>query len=493
MAEREGGLSAAERAGERAAKNTTVRAAGEIVGKLATFVLFAVLARAVGPADVGIYVFAFAFLQIAMVPIALGSDSYLLRQVAKNRASIDDLFTNVLALKLALAVPVLTAALLLVSLLGYDMEARATVYVLTAGLLFDLLAKSFHSVFNAVERSDLLTATVVAQRVVAALLGIAVLAAGYGVVVVSATYTLGAAVHLGLAVFLMQRSLGLPRVSVTWRRWRSLATTSFPFAVQDVFTVLLFRLDAVLLSLLAAEAAVGRYGAAYRLLDSTLFVSWALNGAFAAMYAYLGPDTEPTVQSVFQRSVKLALVVLVPAAVAFGVLAEPLCRLLFGAAFEDAGDPLRLLAPVVVLLCVVTLSTSLIISRRSPRTMLPVTAAMVAVNVGLNLLLIPLHADSGAAAAMLVTEAVFAVVVMRLAAKSVGGIDWTSMLASPLLAGAAMTASMLLLRGSFAAAFAVGAAVYVVAFVLVERRLCPKDFRFVEDMLKRQLRSRFVT
>ena len=89
-------------------------------------------------------------------------------------------------------------------------------------------------------------------------------------------------------------------------------TTSAPFAVQDVFGALLFRLDAVILSLMATEAAVGRYGAAYRLLESTLFISWALNGAFVAMYAYLGRDTEPTVGAVFQRSVKAALVLLVP-------------------------------------------------------------------------------------------------------------------------------------------------------------------------------------
>ena len=488
MAEREGGLSAAERAGERAAKNTTVRAAGEIVGKLATFVLFAVLARTLGQADFGVFVFALAFLGMAMIPIALGCDSYFLRRVSKDRSSIDELFFNILALKLSLAVPVLALTFLAMNLLGYDDQTRATVYVLSAGLLLDLLAKTFHGVFTATERSELLAATLVVQRVATAALGLAALAAGYGVVTVAATYSIGAVFHLLLSAVFLARATGLPRWSVARQSWPGLAGAGLPYAVQDVFTVLLFKLDIVILSLMATEAAVGRYGAAYRLLESTLFVTWALNGAFVAMYAYLGRDTEPTIQAVFQRSVKLALAVLVPCAVAFGVMAEPISRLVFGAEFEAAAGALRLLSPVVVLLCVITLCTSLIVSRRNPREMVRITASMVAVNVGLNVLLIPRYADEGAAAAMLVTELLFVAVVLATAARTVGGLRWTSMAAAPLIAGAAMAIPMVLLIDSVAPALVAGLVVYAGGLILLERLISPSDLRFVGDMVKRRLR-----
>ena len=61
MAEDPPQLSPSERAGERAALNTVTRAVGEIVGKLASLVLFAALARKVGESDLGVYVFAFAW------------------------------------------------------------------------------------------------------------------------------------------------------------------------------------------------------------------------------------------------------------------------------------------------------------------------------------------------------------------------------------------------------------------------------------------------
>jgi O-antigen/teichoic acid export membrane protein len=479
--------SAGERAAERVAKNATVRAAGEIIGKLSTFLVFAVLAREAGQEGLGAFVFALAFLGLGMVPIALGCDSYLLREVAKDRTAADRLFFNVLALKLALAVPVLGLCFAGVSLLGYDGRTRETVYVLSIGLLLDLLGKSLHGMFNASERGDLLAISLVAQRVLTAALALTALAAGYGVVTVAALYSVGAAFGVAVGAVLLRRRIGLPLPSVEPRRWRRLAATSFPFAVQDVFNAMLFKLDAVILSLMAAEAAVGRYGAAYRLLEATMFIGWALNGAFVAMFAYLGRDSEPSVGSVFQRSIKLGLVILVPCAVTMGVLAEPICRIAFGSDFEAAAEPLRLLSPVVVGLCLVMLSSSLIVSRRHPGIVVRVTAVMVAVNVALNVALIPSLEDSGAALAMLITEAVFVVVVTLLAAREVGGLRWGSMVSAPLLAGLAMTGAMVLLADLPLVALAAGVAVYAGAFVVLERAINPSDLDFMAGLLKRRL------
>jgi len=490
MAERGDQLSAGHRAGARAAKNTGVRAAGEIVGKLSTFALFAVLARAVGESGLGAFVFALALLGIVMMPIGLGSDPYLLREVAKDRAAVGRLFFDVLGLKLALVVPVLALTFAALALLDYDPRTRDTVYLLSIGLFLDLLSKTFHGVFNGSERGDLLTATLIAQRVFTAGVGIAALAAGYGVVTVAGVYSVGSAIGLVLCATLMARSIGLPPRTLSPGRWRGLAQHTLPYGVQDVFGVLLFRLDAVILSLLATEAAVGRYGAAYRLLESTLFVSWALNGAFAAMYAKLGRDTVPSIRSVFQRSVKLALVVLVPAAVVMAVLAEPIMRLLFGAEFGDAAGPLRLLAPIVVMLCIVTLSSSLIISRAGPRAIVRISAAMVALNVVLNLVLIPRFDASGAAAAMLVTELAFAGFAMRVATREVGGIDWRSMLAATVAAGGAMLPVMLLLQGVPVLSAAAGIAVYATVFLLLERSISPGDLDFARTLVRRRLRPR---
>lgn len=479
------GPSPAERAGARAARNTAARAGAEIVGKLAALVLFAVLARKVGETGLGAFVFAFAFLQIATVPIDLGYDRYLIKRVATERGDAPGLLWNIVALKLAWALPVGAIAVPVLFATGADAQSREVVYALAGGMLLDSIARTVFGVFSALERSELLAVSLVVQRVLAAGLGLAALAAGHGVVTVAGAYTVGAAVGLLLGFVLLGRVLGPLRPGLDRGGWRQLTRSSRPFAVQDVFSVMLFKVDAVILSILATTAAVGRYGAAYRLFESTLFVSMSMSGAFSPMYTYLGPQTQPSIRAVFQRSVKLAVAVLMPVSVAFGVLAGPLVRAVFGPKFGEAADLLRILSPSVVLLGVITLAASLFVSRHDPRGMVRVTALMALLNVVLNLVLIPWLEDTGAAIAMTVTEALYCVVSLRMAVRAAGGADWVSMLASPLVAGAACAVPMALLDDRLALALVAGGVVYVAVFVLIERAIAPADLKFAGGLLRR--------
>jgi O-antigen/teichoic acid export membrane protein len=237
---------------------------------------------------------------------------------------------------------------------------------------------------------------------------------------------------------------------------------------------------------------VGRYGAAYRLLESTFFLTVAIAGAFAAMFTYLSHDTEPTIRAAFQRSIKLSLAVMVPLAVGFAVLAEPFAQLIYGREFASAAPALRLLAPAVVLISLVYLSSSLIVSRGSPTTMVAAVGGMVTLNVCLNLVLIPQYSDRGAAIAMLATEVVAAPVVLAIAARRAGGVNWKSVLAGPVLAGAAMSAPMLVLEGNPAAAVGAGGVVYFVVLLALERLISPMDLAFVGNMVRRRLPSRLA-
>jgi O-antigen/teichoic acid export membrane protein len=481
-------LSEAERAGDRVAKNTLLRAAGEILGKLASLLLFAVLAREVGVSDVGAFVFAFAWVQVAMMPIGLGFERYILRTIARDRSQVDELFFNVLYLKVLRSLPVAALSFTAIGLLGYDAQTRTAVYVLTLGQLLDSMARTLFAVFNAFERGSLIAATVVVQRYLAAGMGLVALAAGGGVVSVCVTFTVGTGIGLAWGLVLMRRSIGIPRLALPADARRQLRRMSRGYGVQDILGILLARLDAVMLSLLASQAAVGRYGAAYRLLESTFFLTSAINGAFAAMFAYLGRDTDPTVGAVFARSIKLGLSALVPCAVAFGVLAEPLSRAFFGAQLEGAAGPLRLLAPAVVMLGLVTLSSSLLLGRREPALLVRIAAVAVGVNIALNLVFIPLWQEQGAAAAMLVTGALFAAILLAYAIREVGVARLGAMWSGPLAAGAAMAAVMWPLSDNLLAAVPAGAAVYLGVLFAVERALNPVDIEFVFSMLRRRLR-----
>ena len=379
--------------------------------------------------------------------------------------------------------PILAIVAVVLAVAGYDDQTQQVVWILAIGFVFDAVANTIYSRLPGLraQRADRGRGRRRARSPRAAA-GLAVLALGYGVVAVAVTYSACAALGLAMASVLLVRRIGLPRRSVSTRGWLRLTTVSLPFGLQDVFSVMLFKLDTVILSLMATAAAVGRYGGAYRLLESSLFITYALDRRLRARCTPTSSaDSEPTVGAAFERSLKLALVGLVPIAAVFGVLAEPICRLLFGAGLEDAAEPLRFLAPVVVLIGVVTLASSLVVSRRNPMVMVWSTAAIVVVNVVLNVALIPSWDETGAAVAMLVERGRFLCVVVPLAARTVGGVRWLPTITGPLLAGAVMVPLLFLLDGvPLARRRRSARSPTCWSCVLVERLVAPRDVELVD-------------
>ncbi len=477
--------------GERAVTNTLYRSSGEIIGRLASLALFAEVARKLGETGLGAFVFAVAYLGFVMVAVDLGLDRYILRAIARERSSANHLFFNAIVLKLVLAVPLFTLSLVGLHLVGYNARAQATCLALTVGVLSDSIARTQAAIFSAHERGGPPSIADAFQRICSAGLGIAALQAGYGVVAVALSYSAGSLLGVVAGFALLHRTIGVPARTISHHRWRSLTAASIPFAAQDTFSILLARMDTLILAVIATQAAVGRYGAAYRLFESTFFITYALAGSFSAMYTYLELQGDPPLRFVFQRSLKLALVLLMPLSVAFLVLASPICRLIYGDSFA-ATAPLRILGPGVVLMGIVTLCISLLVSRENPRRMVPLTAAMAGLNVALNLILIPLYGDIGAAAAMLATVAIYAVWVMHRADRAVGGISLSMMFAGGIAAGLAMTVVSWPLHDSLLAALAVGVTAYLAVLILVERLINPLDVRFAVSMVRRRLPKRLI-
>jgi O-antigen/teichoic acid export membrane protein len=470
--------------------NTIYRGVAEIVGRMASLLLFAVAARTVGQAGLGAFVFGIAFVQLVMLPVNLGLDRYLLRVTALEHQAADRLFFNVLALKLVIAAPAFAVALLALHFASYNHLAQALAWSLVPGTMADSTARSQLAVFSAHERAGPPAIADAFQRVCSAALGILGLKLGYGAIVVGISYSAGSVIGVIAGFVLLARTVGVPARRVSRRVWRALAAASIQFGVQDFFAAMLARVDTLMLSLIATQAAVGRYGAAYRLFESTFLVAIALAGAFSAMYTYLDRHTSPPLGIMFERSLKLGFVSLMPVAVAFTALGAPICRLIYGPSFATAGVPLQILGPGVVLYCVVDLTVSLRLAREDPGRMVPLAAAMAAINIALNLILIPRYGDGGAAAAMVFTLAVYSITMGAAANRVVGGLHWVRTCAGPVCAAAAMAGVTLALRGSVWTTLGAGLAVYLGTLVVIERLVSPVDVASATQMLRRLLPTR---
>jgi O-antigen/teichoic acid export membrane protein len=465
--------------------NTTYRFVADLGAKVASVALYVVIARKLGDAQFGVFTFGLAVATMSMALSDFGQDRILTREVARDHERVHGYFANTLALKLVLGLPALALAAAVLVFAGAEDETVVVMVLLGLGVLAELLMATCFATYQSYERLAFIPVALLTQRWATAIGGIAAVLLGAGLIAVSAIYFAGSLLSLGLSIGLLFHYIVRPRLRLSTRKWWSLMRVAFPIGLAGIFSVILFRIDSAMLAAFESNSVVGDYGAAYRLFESTLFLSWSVGAAVYPVFSRLRPDSEPPVAFVFQQSLKLLIAVTLPLAVGAAVLSEPVIDLLYGSDFEDASTALALLAPAIALFPVSYVAGYLLVSQDRPRAMTIVYGLVAAENVLLNFVLIPSFSLDGAALGTSISQLLVAIGLLAFA-RPFGSVAWKRVLAGPCVAGALAAAAMLALHDEFALAVAAGAIVYLGALVGFERAVFPDDAREVLGFLRRK-------
>ena len=473
----------------RIAWGTMFRAVGEAVAKIASVLLYVVLARELGEAVFGDFIFGLSIAGVVLTMAAFGTDDLIAREVAKDPVRVHRLYADTLALKILLGgVGMLVIwAILLIG--DYSAETQVAVLVLSLAVWIEVLTKTVQAVMQGHEQMQYIAASLIVQRGVTAVVGIFVLLAGGDLIDVSLVIAGGAVVGFLAAVFWLYRYVLRPRHDIDRARWMPLIKAGIPLGLAGIVYAVMLKLDATLLSFLKGgdNTEVGQYGAAFRLIEATMFISWAFGGAVLPWFSRHVPGGWISLGRGYALGLKAMVAMLVPIAVVFGVLAEPIIELLYGDEFEGAILPLRLLAVMTALYGFNTYISVLMIARDQPGAFTRPAAIVLAQNVVFNFILIPPYGATGAAINAVISGILLAVLCTRAATRLTGTISMVRALLSSTLAAAAM-AGVLLLGGAtlFIPLLIAAGLVYVAVFLAVERAAYRDDFQLYVDLVKRR-------
>ena len=459
-------------------------AAAETAGKVATFAMTVMAARQLGAAGFGGFAFALSFSMLLATLPHWGLSARLVKEGSEDRRRLPTLLTETVILRALLGAPVVAIGLAVAVLTRPDASsAAALVLVLVATLMDELFMDTGRTVADARQEQGWASRALILERTAQAILGIAALVAGFGLVGLSVGYLAGTAVG-ALAITRSLRRTGVTvRPGLVHRRslLRSLRGTT-AFAINAIVAMALFRVDQVMLSALKGDEALGPYAAAYRLIEMVMFISWA---AARAVFPAMSASAEAwRVRHGVEQAIAGVAVLYMPFAVGLALEAEPVVRTLFGAGFVDQGVPAaRWLAATPMLFAIGFLAIYAAVARGLRWAIVTPTAAGLAVNVATNLLLIPPLGGTGAAIATVVSYAVQAGVAVRLAAHAAGWPRLHRALAIPAAAALLMGTSLVLLRLALLPEVVLGAAVYGVAWLLLARRFAPEQLGMLRSVL----------
>jgi O-antigen/teichoic acid export membrane protein/peptidoglycan/xylan/chitin deacetylase (PgdA/CDA1 family) len=485
------GLDGSLAASRRIGRNTVVRSAGELVAKAATLVFFVLVARELGTSAFGDFTFALSLVTILMLSAGFGTDSLIAREVGRDASRVHQYLTNVVAIKLLASALLVAVGVGVAALEGESSTTLIVVLILGLGVAVETLGQSWHAVLQAYERMEFISAALVFQRLLTTVVGIAVLAAGGEIVAVSLVYLGGAVAGLAFATWVNRRFVVAPQIVLDRSQWLPMLRLAAPIGVATLLYTLLLKVDATLIGFLAGEddnSQVGLYGAAFRLVEGTMFLSWAFGAAALPWLARRGVDERESLSRAFQLGLKATAVVLTPIGLAFVLLAPELIDLLYGPAYEGAVVPLRVLGMITVLYGLNFFTSTLLTARDRPGRFTVAVAAVAVQNVVQNLILIPPHGAVGAAATAATSGVLLAVISVWQTRSVTGSIRVVRVFAATLAGAGAMAAGILLTGLPLVPALLVGGLLYVVVVIIVERFASPGDFELLASALRRRAR-----
>ncbi len=433
------------------------------VAKLAVFVVVVLIWRHLGADQYGRFATMIVYVTLVGVVADLGLQTVFIRDASRDRTVLSRYLANLLSARLLLSIVALVILAVALRLLSPALFP----YTLAAFVL--LLTTSYSSLLRAVfyirGRLGYEAIAIVGEALV--LLALTIVAIDR-----RASWDAFLWVYAVTYLFTCLYAFGVTR----WR-WhervtirlepafvRRLLVAGLPLALAFTITTVYAQLDVVLLQLFKNFQVVGWYSAANKYIDAVAWVPQSAMGAVFPALSMLSIGDRRRLAFAYEKSYKMLAILGLPLAIGIGVTADSIVHITGG--FEQSIPALRILAPSVALLFVnnAFIYTLTAINRQLDFTRLALVT--LAVNVVLNLVLIPPYGYLGAAAASTITEAALFAGGWWLLRRHLVPLSIVGSIARVLASAAAMGVAVYLIRSwPLAVVVILGAAVYLLALV----------------------------
>ena len=325
------------------AKNTSYLTLALVLQKIVSFFYFTLLARFLGPTDLGKFYFVISFTTIFAIVIDLGLANVLIREVAKNQARAGRLIGSILSMKLPLALLAVLGAVLLINLTDNEPIVKILVYISCFSMVFDSFTSTFYAAIRGFHNLKY-------ESIAAVIFQLIVLVFGYGSLLLGGglVFAMGALTLASLFNFIYSWYIARVKIKVLIKfvydkeLIRNIIKIGWPFAAYAVFQRLYTYLDSVLLSFLAGDAQVGLYQVAFKIVFALQFFPLAFTASlYPAMSAYWQSNKEQLAVT-FKRAINYLTIISIPIIVGTFLLADKIV-LLFKDGYGGAVLPLQII------------------------------------------------------------------------------------------------------------------------------------------------------
>lgn len=424
--------------GKKIAYNTIISAIARIIGLAISLVTISLIARYLGGVEFGYYAIVLAFLFFFTVLSDLGLYSICLRDISISGADEEKIASNTFTLRFFAGLLFFCLAPLVVCFFPYPRQVQLGVLIGAVGFWLMSNQQVLVGVFQKHLRMDNIAAGELLGRVVQLGLVVFFIWRDLGFLPIVAAFVAGALVNFVL-VFIFSRKL----ISISFRFdfvfWKKILKESLPLALAIIFTVIYFKLDTIMLSLMKPAIDVGIYNLAYRLLESLLFFPAMFIGLVMPLMSKYAFSDGSKFRKTTQKALDILLIFIVPMLVGVFFLSSKIVVLIGGDDFVLSGGVLNILIIAAGIIFLGVLFSNTIISLKKQRSLTVIYGVGALFNLAANFIFIPKYSYYGAAWTTVVTELIVTIAMVFVIYKALNyfpsfGIFYKSALAALLMA-----------------------------------------------------------
>ncbi|MBI4320706.1 MAG: flippase [Chloroflexi bacterium] len=454
--------------------------------------IIVLLPRYLGDEGLGQLTFATSFNSLFASLVLLGVPTYLVKEIARDRAKLGSHFFNALAMRVPLSAVAFMIVFVSINLMGYSTQTKSVIYVACLTMAVFCLNNTASSILQGIEKMGWLSFAEVAATLVSTVAGVLVLVGGHGVVTYALVVLLGASVNLSinLAYFIIRFKI---KPQIDFGVWRTLVLGGLPFLLTSVLSTVYQSTDATMLRFATSEAIVGWYGAALQLLGSLNFIPMLVATAVLPALSRLHASGPAGMAVAARKSLAMIAAISLPMAVGTVLVSDKIIAFLgFPEPFHNSAPLLAILSTALPLTGMLIIASTVVIAADKQRQWAILTAVGVGLNIVLNLVGIPVaqglfgNAAIGTAGATVAAETVVLVLALRLLPKGILDESVFRVFAKSSAGSAVMGLIVWWARGlDLVMIVAIGVLVYGI-FSIVTRLVEGEDLMILRDVVLRR-------
>ena len=397
---------------DRIFKNTSSLFSAHLISRLGSLVITIwLMPRYFSESEFGGYFVAIALTNLIASLTELGMQNPLIREMTLHLQQTRHYLGNALIVRAILSI-IAYGIMIISGIFLYTPLIVEMIVFLGLAEIANSLAQLYRCVFRAYEEMKYEALTVVAERGVFLLLGGGAILFGYGLVAVCQASVIAGCINLILSVVLTRYRFTPLSFQPSRETVKVLMQQALPFAIGNLFNLLYFRADAIMVSKLSPDGVDANtwYGLGYTIVNAfTILPGAFMMGAMFPVLSRTWEREKGRFPWVYTFGMRWMLLSGFPLAVGLSILSPEITAVLFPTYTPDVvakvAKALQWLSWAGGLIFVTTAVLAVLRATDKRRAFSVLMGTTAFLNICLNLFLIPRFSHVGAAIAMVISEA----------------------------------------------------------------------------------------